>query len=1769
MRSMYEEYYEFLCKRLIAWTNKVEIKPGDRYVLSFEDQKQVKDFMKTLSDSPRVSSFVIGNDVNAYAGLSVQLKQASSLKLIVVSTIGVTADYLVNLRNQIGRQQGKWDNTALLFISNQILDSINSGAKDISRQGGPFNIDELRKNVISDVRDTDTFNVKEKEVLCNMVDASFKGEQTYTLMDFADAYSIIEKGHLDNSDYQQMGYFSDKSLLTYDDDDIAERLMTNRDDFAEVRTLQGFGDVKESLSKMVTGSTLVNDLASDEWQKVDYGRILTGKAALKRNSQVKINYLGDQFKKENANFTIWDQPKSKTAAGERNRHLIIFNPNNLSDIEIRIPFDQSLSKNGLSKRVLDNKNPKVSVFGNHLRVAFDGLKPRTSAMYKFSYKHQSNGTLTFTFSILILPLNSNVMADIRPFYTLNVQAHQTTIKLPSNMDDFELGAGEETRLIDADSVGALNNLNISSRDKFSIKMRNLLMTDEKEDHFTLTFLGIPVHFSFVDEDKKVVPRNAVYIENFRRQNEVDGHYQHQQLVFGGDAFSVFEMHKRYLEIEKDLLENSQLSSLFPDLPLSQPLKQDYLNLFDALRARGTLMSLVSWDTEIKSLVRKILDEVIHEIDWSADRIEPSPEIRNIARIGEVSIQSDIGFAPFSPILLGYQLQVEEDVGREDLSDTIQRKLNPIHLAPFLQRQNDYFRADYVSNAPRWLIYSNANLSKTSEASQKIITERLKDFKKHFKFLFEDNHNQFNVHAVNIRDERALLKSVTDYLIFEISQNKDYLSNINPVTLYISNSNERQSRFGSAGFYNIHDKKTYEAYFQDSIKTITDLEPEQVIELVQNNLNIVYGDNQAIDYHITFYQFTNRLVLGQYDTSELNMNYSIGGLIGGDEYTRVQNSIRNGFGTKGLGESKTDIIELAESWNDLLVATAHSHSVMAHGQALTNNVEELDDDNFQQQFDHSKWVTLLNPLVKLDYFNKMNQDIYVIHYTDYTNSANYESITLTKQVNQYELILSENLPDIVDQRHDTTFVNKIIKSFNVVNGEWLLRLVSHRDQQNTVKEKLSILATFKEMLGILATPSVQWIPLSLEEILRVAGSFVGETREDSIFSAKSLGATGSISDDLLFIGLWYDGDQLKVSFLPTEVKVGQNNNSVKKKAREQVEHTFKVLNDTIFNANGFKADFYLDFFMKLFFANVAKFFSNGDMDQATYNQIQQAKQAVSQGKLVVDNSATDFYKNKAIFSLKADETNRMLQITDNCVLVQVPESDAFRFSGATIQEVVDDIQNDKFGFNSERLLKNVWQANGHADVTATDTAQTEAIPFDQSEVDKDVSNKSVSETVSDTDNESSLGIAAIHQFEDTIDAEETVSALDTDATPKGNTVNNALEDVVSSLDNYQPQHLEDEVQSSAEQKNQFAKDDKILLGTIDGSTSKAYWEYNHPQLANRHMLITGKSGQGKTYFMQTLLMEFAKRKIDTLVIDYTDSYLPDQLKKTLTDFTEIYQHIVKLNKLPINPFKYNDISIGTETLKETTSDVVSRVAEVLDFKFNLGVQQKSTLIKVMNEGMSATSKYTFSTLKQQIQDDKDYATLFGRLQPILDNDPFDYSNQTFDWASYFGQSGQINIIQLTQYPDTVQKAIIEFLLWDLFNYSRMNSDKELVYPVFLDEVQNLSFKPDSPIVKILREGRKFGWSGIFATQSLKSIKDEVDAIYNAAEQIHFLPPENQTMTIASMLTSDKDERKGYTTALTKLKKGQCIVSGPALDAHGQLGKSVTTVDIDSLEERLGQ
>lgn len=1769
MHNMSEEYYKYLCDRLVTWANNTDITRGDRFSLILEEQKQVAQLMDSLKENELVSDFQIEEKHSGLKTIAIEVKK-TGMKLVVVSTINVEPAYLVMLRNRIGSQDGNWDNTAILFISNKTLDSIMSGAKDLSRQGGPFNLNELRKNLGNEIVASNKLSSSSKSILQAMVKTVFDSQENYTLMDFADVYSVIEKGDIAKADYRSMGYFYDNDIASYPTNKIQQRLSENHADFANIEQSHGFGDIESKISKMVAGDSLVKELSSDDWEATDYSKIIQGKDALQNDKKVKVNFLPDDLKAINSSFVIWDRAERETAAGFRKRQIVIFNDQLKDNLEILLPFDQSVRTSGVNNR---NTNLSFKSSGYKLVVNILGLPSDNATSVKFTYDAKPNSSMKYTFSILVLPFSAEVLSDIQSSYELKLTGSDFKIQLPSDITDIHLGTSDNINKINAHDVSDINGEVVDEQTSLSIKLDELQFVDDSEDEFNISVFGVDIKFSLIDEEMKITPKNALYFESYRRQHQVDGSYADEKITFFEKSSSVFGSQKPFLEFEKMAL---QTNNVFGDkeLKLSPELTALYQQLFDTLNRRQTLMSLVNWDSEIRKNVEMIVEQVQSEIKDTTEKIEPNKTVSNIARIGELEIDGSLAFAPFNPILLSYQYQVETEVGNENLSETIQRSLNPDHLVPFLQRDGRNYKSFFSSDAPRWLMYSESKLSKFSEVSQTIVTERLKDFHKHFEYLFNINpETTYNVRIEGVNDEKAIIKSVSDYLCSEIEDKlKKNLDpkRINPVNVYMARDNHQEMDSEFNAFYQLKSLDDYEKFFSAPlvIKNANNEQTMDFVDIIKDKINVFYQPSDDISYHITFYQFSNRLSLVPYSSEELNMNYSMNGLIGGDEYTTVQGSIKDGFGTKDLGQTRPyEILDFAKSWNELLVATINEDASMYHGQTLVNNVKELAKEEFQSQFDKSKWVTLLTPEVKLDYFNKMSQDIYVIHYTDYTNSANYESITLTKEVEQYENILSENLPTSVSYSTDEVFLKNIIKSFNIINGQWLLRLVSHSGQYLTVKEKLSILAVYKEMLGILQSKNVIWIPLSLEEILRVSGSFVGESR-DSVFSAKSLNARGKISDDLLFIGLWNQDDELQVTFLPTEVKVGINSSGVINKANIQVEKTYSVFEDAVFGQDSFESNFYLDFFMKLYFANAAKLYSNDEMDKATYEILQKLRAYVNRGKIQINNSLTDAYRNKFVFSLKKDNNHRIIRFLDNYSLVEVPEEDAFLYSGISTQKIINKLQEGKIGFDPSRLLKNIVQQE-----TVPENENQDAIESDKtddqpkSQTDYGNSNEihesmatsgDISDEFNGTQDSQNHDVNSGHgednsNYHDTSDTQEIREEYQDQS-------DNEIDDA-----NDDSENNESNVKSSDDYRTDFQS--RIMLGTIDGSVNKSYWEYGNPQLANRHMLITGKSGQGKTYFIQTLLLEFAKNKIDTLVIDYTDSYLPGQLDPLLEQNATINQHIVVQEKLPINPFKPQDIIIGSFHSPEKTENVVARVVQVVDFVFNLVVQQRAKLSQYLNAGLKGTPNYTFSDLKAQLLDDKDGTTLYGRLQPLLDNDPFTYGDTDFDWSKYFGSDGKINIIQLSSFPALVKNAIIEFILWDLFNYSQTSAHKHLTFPVFLDEIQNLNFSGETPTVKILREGRKFGWSGIFATQAISSIKGEVDAIYNAAEQIHFLPPENQTKLIARTLSSEKSQQALFEQQLSNLRKGQCIINGPSLTDNGQLKKQANVVNIDDLSSRL--
>lgn len=82
-----------------------------------------------------------------------------------------------------------------------------------------------------------------------------------------------------------------------------------------------------------------------------------------------------------------------------------------------------------------------------------------------------------------------------------------------------------------------------------------------------------------------------------------------------------------------------------------------------------------------------------------------------------------------------------------------------------------------------------------------------------------------------------------------------------------------------------------------------------------------------------------------------------------------------------------------------------------------------------------------------------------------------------------------------------------------------------------REKMSILSAIKVCMAYYSHPDIVWIPVSLEEMLRVSGG-AGLSQKEGLLSAKNLGfEQRPTSDDVLLVGIEGPADQIKIYIHP--------------------------------------------------------------------------------------------------------------------------------------------------------------------------------------------------------------------------------------------------------------------------------------------------------------------------------------------------------------------------------------------------------------------------------------------------------------------------------------------------------------------------------------------------------------------------------------------------------------------------------------------------------------
>ena len=1739
---MSNKFYNYLSDKIKNFFKNSEIRHGDKFFIQFDEEYRVDDFYNTLkNDLDNVEEFRYKHENSNVPFTTFTTLLENGIKVVVVNSNKVSVDYLVTLRNQVTTQEGVWKDTALLLICYNIIDSIYDGMRNLEKEDMPLNINIIKENLKDEI-DSSNLSKIDKVITKFYLDKKIEDAFQTTLWDYEDILSIINKGEIEENDYKNLGLFSDSKLESYKSPKAKEnRLEENADNFNHVSLCHQYDNTKEELEKRYDSSG-VKLLIKDDWHTVDFNKIHKSHEKL-LNFTKSLNYLENLNKFTNEGCIFWEKPLKLTAAGRRKRQIIVFNEDNkVSEVTFKFKFDGTLERTYLDKNSLE----MCSISDNALKIKFD-LLHNEPTFKKIKYKHNNQAKSTYEFNILVLPCKEDILLPIKDKYQINNRLNRIVV-IDDNNEEISFGFGDN---VQSYSITQDNEvINIYDEDTITIA-NDSVINENGVINFNLVYNDLKIPIQIKEDGDKSLPVESLTIWKDKREYQENFIFKNNKAVQGTNSFYLYDEFKKYLKMEKDIITNSiaygerQINGNVKkiDLKLSDDLQSAFNKIINYYQSIDNLPSLVFLDNDLKLLYEEFIEQYNNEIESiEKDAIISSDERKlNLIKLGTIKDNDRILFTPVSPLNIAYQLEIANQCQNEILDKPILERLTPNNLLPYLygdvekHGKNLLYKPIYQNDAQEWIIFeksADVSISSTNAFIAIVVKDKMNQFVSHFKYLFDKKaKSPIKLNIININEDLEIVKGIFNFVRDRLDDRK--IKHKIPVEVNLYNDNMR-SAFDDF-FDCVNPDQLYEK-FGITIKS-REKDSMDILREVQDNITYFKHDlpDNDVEYaHISFYKVGYDATIADDNMDQIETGLSIDGLLSSITSFNTRLEYRTGFGTKHILNEENILVKTVINLNELsLNYQNNGENTYKKRKTIITKPMELKKDLTEVLYKKSRWVTFIEPSFGLEYFeNEGDGSLIIIHYSDqYSSSTKYDTITVTSKSKQYKNVMEEFLSKKLKEEDEKLITDEkledVIKLFNSINGEWLLKIIS--TYGNTDREKISIISAIKYMLAILDNKDIIWIPISMEEILRIAGT-VKLSKKEGIFDPKIL--DGKYCDDLLFVGI-NPKNNAEVYYYPIEVKIGINNESVVKKGMEQIDKTYNLLKDQLFDSledTRFRNKFYRNFFMQVALTNEQKLILNDLFNQSEIDMIDSLKSKFLNDDYNISDDLEVYIGKGAVVSFKQHNSFRALKKENNNLIVELTEDDAYYGLLKSFDEINDEIHNEKSEISSTYLLSNV------------DVNEKEYVPVGEDKPEDIIPEPKDGDSEVNTPNSTDPG--------EKVDEKEI-----------GNDSTGSSEGTDSTEETFSPSDSED------------LNNTRALIGTVDGSKHEIYWEFGNPKLGNRHLLIQGKSGQGKTYFIQRLIMELSKQKVPVIIIDYTDGFRPDKLEKEFVDVLgeNLEQHIVIKDKFPLNPFKkYQNTLFDGYSIEEDNVDVATRFVSIIGSVYNqLGIQQRNEIYQAVLRGLDKKDVMDLKDLEEELinQDNAVASNALSQLQVFIDKNPFDSIN-AFDWSDINYPSSMVTVIQLTGINKDIQKIITEMILWDLWYYKTSHGgDEKQPFAVILDECQNLNFGNDSPCTKILQEGRKFGWSGWFATQFLKGKLDNnaINMLQNSEEQIYFNPPDNSVETIAKTLTKDNADKKYWESKLSGLKKGQCIVYGPTVENEEFISSKPNIVDVSPLSK----
>lgn len=1678
---MSEKFYDYIAKRIVSYFEQEcdNLHDGDRFCFKLDNEKLVEKVNAALEKITREGEFQgTFSYLDSYKTFTLKLK--NNKEVVIAAQIGgMTNDFFATLRN-IPLTINK---NPILMITYAPIDTISSATRNLSEKGEPFSTEELLEAIGREIKDSNTLSFQDRTLLTH--ELARKQSDRYadreSLLEYKSLLVSASEGKIAQEDWIDFRLLPDADGLASEKNakKMEQRIAENHRDFETIDRTFKYGSLRDDLDssfdrKLIDALEKNKRQGKDWFQGITYAEIRDSKAKMEKRSEplfidnASISAYSGSEKEykfpQNQKLFVRDGGSTKTK--QREKHILVYNPDCLKEITIEFPFNKTITKDSVeqNERPLEIQGKRLS-----LSINADGC-----VFARVVVKDPTNASIDFTFRICVLNLNPCYLENFQTCYKIDWKKKKQRI-MAEGVNEFLVinpGAKKQAEEILEEEGAYSCDLEteltlVFNEDSFSSGNGKIL--------FALSCGAIQIPLGISDDKVKVSSLTGVRAFKLKNEFKSGFEYRDGKIVMGTTPYSANGSFKEDLKCESFFVDvqacyvvkNLQGEYASKTISIPEDLRSAYVDYLSIFKERRQLPSLAYLDETLCKAAKRYVGAFKDFFNQVDDGNVLSQEHNDALRLGTVydQTQERIAFSPIHPFNVAYQLRLHEENGLGSVRDDIVGRLTSANLLPYIKDdQQTVYEIVEQDESPEWRYYTPLDRERFHEIrdfAPKLVAEKIEEYYAHFGFLFDGVDRRMILSLHNLGDCREIFLGIVRYFKGQIKKELPPEDILNFEIHIYSDPKLASSYNDFSVLSNLKRTKEYLCEVEEKYEHNTDLASMLVAKIRR------YAHSEAEEMyryaHIAFYEMTSSNKCGDTKIGQLTTGASLDGVISGVPSVLDKGWYKTGFGRKYAPES--DLVEFASLLNSMY-RVAYSSSTYVKDHCVTTEVSKWSSAQLDKVYSASNWVVFVDPKVDLSFFYQDEQakELLIIHYGDQNSSASgYNAITVTRKAEQYERIISQELAK-KNVKADPGATKRIIKFFNAVNGRWLLRLISSKSAPDDTfsREKMSVVSAVKFAMAYYDRLNIAWVPLSLEELLRVSGN-TGLSKKDGLLSAKNLSfEKGPTCDDLLLIGFEKTEKGVCVYLHPVEVKIGQNDSSVIAKAKEQICNTYQGLLHALWpddeeERKSIERKVVRNFIMQLAILACEKMKLYGVYPEGRWDFIldEIRKPLLNDGFEISERVNRDLGVGTVI-SFKQSENfiSGDFDQEKNIAIFTLPEKDGYEYLVKDVGDVARDIERSdlvtprRSGIRPEVVREHEKRIEIDEEVASElqEEVQGGAIPL--------------------YDNEPEPEKVVVERAEDsTTDAPE-----------------------------------------SLPEKEEPPREIRVLFGEDQATGTPLYWHPgNTEEIFHPNTGIIGTMGTGKTQFTQSLVTQLYRERVNNvespdigiLIFDYKGDY-----NESKVDFVKATNaKILKLYHLPYNPLALSQPRVFKPLLPfhvaNTFCDTLSRV-------YHLGPKQSGALRDCIKRAYLAKgiNKQESDTWNLPAPTFAEVFTVYSEDESIKKGDSLDealcklsdfelFEPESCNTKSLFDLLKGVVVVDLSGYDSDLQSLVIAITL-DLF-YAQMQSrgssklagkHRQLTKMILVDEADNFLSEGFPSLKKILKEGREFGVGTILSTQFLK-------------------------------------------------------------------------------------